>query len=470
MPKGRTGIIPGKKNFTAVGGVGAKRTPIRNLINAQALAPTSNIASIGIASILSPSAPPPPIIPTAVIAAIETAKNPPPPIPPTPLTPLTPLTSPILFDLSSFDRSFDVDGEGFILQGPPGFIGPPALLPLSQYTDGLFPDARRGRYYKALCRAAARWAHFLKFTPEMITAIRKIKPNWNGIELTKFKSVEGHLGNDWASNCKNQILVSGTSMIVGFQIEVNYYYTKDYTESDIFHLLTHELGHALGMPPKVVKDNTVELFPNKYNQLDYDGKMKYFYRGKYFPRAYAAYRERYEGITRREKTKELAKEEYDDLIPLQNVDGNHWNETAVIIPLPMESAGWPEKLYRGIRNDILSAANGAMQTRYPYSTYFITKITLGELCDLYFKEEWLAGDGVSIYNYIECHPFGNGEVTSHDLNFAKDCIYFDGKTIDPLKKGIKKSNKEEEDETCCAIRQNCYGCKQIYLDACGECS
>jgi hypothetical protein len=195
--------------------------------------------------------------------------------------------------------------------------------------------------------------------------------------------------------------------------------------------------------------------------------MKYFYEGTYFPQACLAYKERYEGIITRPKTKELAKFTVrgDDLIPLQNVNGHHWNDDAVIIPLPMESADWPEKLYRGIRNDIMSVGDGAKSRRYPYDRYFITKITLGELCDLYFKS-----DGVSIYNYIECDPYGNGEVTSHDLTFAKDCIYFEGKTIDPLKKGIKKSNKEEEDEKCCAIRQNCYGCKQIYLDACGECS
>jgi len=458
MPKGRTGIIPGKKNFTAVGGVGAKRTPAQNSINSKALAPTSNIASIGIASILSPTPPPPPIIPTAVIAAIETAKNPPPPTPPTPstpTTPLTPLTSPILFDLSSFNRKFDVDNGGLIWY---------TASPLSEYTDGLF---RLGRYYKALCRAAARWAHFLKFTPEMVSEIRKKMPNWNGIELIKFKSVKNRSGEFWAANCENQILEMGTSMITGFRIEVNYELVKNYTEYDIFHLLTHELGHALGMPPPVVRDNTDELFPNIYNQL-VSAEMKYFYRGKYFPRAYAAYRERYEGIIKRPKTKELAKlavVQYDDLIPLENVNGHHLSGNPVIIEMPQESAEWPEKLYRGIRNDIMSNEDGATSKRYSYDRYYITKITLGELCDLYFKR-----DGVSIYNYIECYPFGNGEVTSHDLNFAKDCIYFEGKFIDPLNKRIKKSNEEEEDETCCAIRQNCYGCKQIYLDACGECN
>jgi len=374
-------------------------------------------------------------------------------------------TTPILFDLSSFDRSFDVDGDGFLQQRPPGYIGPPAPT-LSEYTDGLFPDDRRGRYYKAFCRAAARWAHFLKFTPEMVAAIRKIKPNWNGIELTKFKSVKNASGETWAARCTNQILVTGTSMIVGFQIEVNYYYTKDFSEYDIFHLLTHELGHALGMPSPLVKDNTVELFPKIYDSLDIENNVKYFYVGAYFPQACLAYKERYEGIITRPKTKELAKLTVrgDDLIPLENVNGHHWNDDAVIIPLPMESADWPEKLYRGIRNDIMSATDGDKLKRYPYDRYFITKITLGELCDLYFKS-----DGVSIYNYIECRPFDDGEVTSFSLTFAKDSIYFSGTFIDPLNKGIKIEG-EEEDKTCCAIRQNCSVCEPIYLDACGDCN
>ena len=399
-----------------------------------------------------------------VFAAVapETATPTPAPTPAeSPAATSTSPTTPILFDLSSFDRSFDVDGAGYLLRVPdPGFIGPPPP-PLSAYTDGLFQDERRGRYYKAFCRAAARWAHFLKFTPEMIAEIRKTKPNWNGIELNKFKSVKNKAGEGWAANCREEILVSGTSMNVGFQIEVNYESVKNYSEYDIFHLLTHELGHALGMPSPLVKDNTVELLPKIYNSLDIENNMKYYYRSTRFPKAYAAYRERYNGILVRDKL--LAGKAY-DLIPLENIYGHHWSESACIETYIPEY-GPTNIVYRGIRNDIMSGSDGGGHTRYQYDRYFITKITLGQLCDLYFKV-----GGVPIYNYIECRPFDDGEVTSFSLTFAKDSIYFSGTFIDPpLNKGIKIEG-EEEDKTRCAIRQNCSGCKPIYLDACGDCA
>ena len=78
---------------------------------------------------------------------------------PTP-TPTTPTNSGILFDLTTFDRSFAVDADGFVHVPQ---IGPP-FPQLSQYSDG--PN-REGTYYRALCRAANRWGHFLSFTPGM---------------------------------------------------------------------------------------------------------------------------------------------------------------------------------------------------------------------------------------------------------------------------------------------------------------
>jgi hypothetical protein len=447
MPKGRTGIIPGKKNFTAVGGVGAKRLPIRNLINAQALAPTSNIASIGIASILSPTAPLPPIIPPAVIAAIETAKNP----PPTP-TPPTPQAGPILFDLSTFDRNFDINGTGLATSTiPGGGIGPtrPGLSLI-----------RNGVYYRALCRAAARWAYFLSFTPEMVAVIRQTKPNWNGIELNKFlidKTFEDFSGT--IAICDTEILTTNTSINTGCQVRINNKKTDNYNEYELFHVLTHEFGHALGMGCPIVTDGKKELLPKIY--MD-DQKYERYYTSKYFPRAYIAYSVKYNGILRRNTEKAVAGKVY-DWIPLAN--SGHWSEDAYIYDFGLNAPDPTEVnpryiIFRGIYNDIMCP-----NVKTAIDNYFISEITLGELCDIYTPI-----NGVEVYNYQRNTT--DSEVTSHDLKYVKDAIYFKGEFKDPLRKGIKTSNKEEkeEDKTCLTITRDCSGCKQIYLDACGECN
>lgn len=373
--------------------------------------------------------------------------------PPATTTTTTPTStnSGILFDLTTFDRNFDVDGDGFVHTIPAGGFGPPRPG-LSVIRDGV--------YYRALCRAANRWSHFLSFTPEMVAVIRQTKPNWNGIELNKFliDQTYGDFSETIAS-CSKEILFSDTSTNSGFQIKLNNKKTKTYTEYQLFHVLTHEFGHALGFSCPIVRGGSKELLPNIYKDVQ---KNNIYLTSEYFPNAYSAYSNKYSGIFRRNTEKAIAGNVF-DWIPLS--DAGHWSDEAFIydvgLDLPDPTILDPRYIiFRGIFNDIMAPNYETF-----IDNYFISEITLGELSDVYSQI-----NGATIYNYQR--KTADSEVTSHSLTSQKDKIYFSGKFIDPpLNKGIKIEG-EEEDKTWFkeTIKHNCSECKIIYLDACGECS
>ena len=364
---------------------------------------------------------------------------------PTPLPTPIPTNIGILFDLASFNKSFSVNSDGLVYSS----------FGLSNNT---LSGIRDGVYYRALCRAANRWAHFLSFKPEMVAIIRQSKPNWNGLELNKFL-IDKTFSDDsnTIASCHTEILTTNTSINTGFQITLNDAETQNYTEYQLFHVLTHEFGHALGMGCPTVGDGSNELLPNIFTSRN----VKY-YESKQFPKAYAAYNSRYNGIFRRNTEKAVVGIVF-DWIPL--ADSGHWAEKPVIYDFglyaPDPSQVDPRYIvFRGIYNDIMAPT---YQTAI--DSYFISEITLGELCDIYTPI-----NGAKIYNYQRNTE--NSEVESSSLTSEKDCIFFNGTFVDPpLNKEIKIIG-EDEDKTWFkeTIKHNCSDCKPIYLDACSECS
>ena len=192
-----------------------------------------------------------------------------------------------------------------------------------------------------------------------------------------------------------------------------------------------------------------------------------YFTSKYFPNAYYAYSSKYNGIFIRNTEKAISGIiKAFDWIPLAN--SGHWSEDAFIYDVgllqPDPTTLDPEYpryiIFRGIYNDIMCPNYETF-----IDNYFISEITLGELCDIYSQI-----NGAKVYNYQR--KTEDSEVTTHSLTSEKDKIYFSGTFIDtPLNKGIKIEG-EEEDKTWFkeTIKHNCSECKIIYLDACGECS
>jgi len=449
MPKGRTGIIPGKKNFTAVGGVGAKRTPIRNLINAQALPPTSNISSIG-TSTLNLTPPPPPTIPADVIAAIQTAKFYP-----------TPLPSTILFDLDSITKQnfrFHGDGNPYL----PSAIGPFETIP--------------DKYINGIVRAVKRWSKFIAFYDDTVAMVCQIfkTTSWNGLRLVNFK-LSYEKDGTFIMRC-TPIVYKNTCFNYGYKLEINTFYTTEkwgtLSESQLFHIFTHELGHALGMPmfiPNlkngtdeavleqnydpgigtdiykiIIPETSTYAFPNAVNAYVHYGGAVYTPPPD-FPDIFEP--QLYEVLSNNYKILPL-------IIPLECKNGNHWNSNTIERKMP-ENIRTKIK-YRGVYNDLMVPLwNPNIDNT---SQYLITRITIGELTDIFTS--W---NGNKFYNYYELTP-GASEVTGSSIGMG-DTIVFEGVINDskqirnPENKNVKEI--QNPNSTSC-ISHNCK-CKPIFI-------
>jgi hypothetical protein len=457
MPKGRTGVIPGKKNFTAVGGVGAKRIPIRNVINAQALAPTSNIASIGTSTLKQLLlAPPPPYVEEDIITEIKTAKNP----PPTP----TPVTSrPILFDLDTITkRSFNFRGDG-----SPYLIG-------SNGPHEPIPD----RYLNGMVRAVKRWSRFLAFNSSTANMIRNVWKTrwWNGLSLVNFKIIPVKNVN-YIMKCET-ICHPNTCFNYGYKLTVNTLFTEEkgasYTEDQLFHVFTHELGHALGMPVFIpnkkngtgdyilesVRDSVMKInvYPEYHLELDPEATdpRRPFKTVDDFKNATAAYA-KYNGIKMGDVQTNPKLLVTAKLIPLEKDICNHWNTNKNIKKVDLNSDGtrYMEITYCGVHNDLMVPE----WTKHidMTSQYLISGITLGVLLDMY--SEW---GGTKFFNYYELNK-GANEVTKDDVK--NGVIVFEGVISDSkqIKNSANKSVKAIPNPNDSKFITHSCECKPIFI-------
>lgn len=222
----RTGLMPGKKFFTPVGGVGAKNIAIQNRVRSQASVPKP---------------PPPP-------KKEETIK---------------------LFNTLSFSRRFLVNGNGSI------------------DNEGTGLDLK---YQIALTIAAKRWEVFLQFTPEMIKEIKdeykkmyilNKNSDWNGIELMNYKFISD---NAYASIQSSTGTIIGTSLKYGFGLSVNKNLMDPLTDEQKSHVLAHELGHVLGITGAFggVFNNGVELFPKIQSPALFNPRYSYLHKDTFF--------------------------------------------------------------------------------------------------------------------------------------------------------------------------------------------
>lgn len=208
MPGKRTGIMPSKKKFTAVGGVGARPIALQNKISREAPRVTGTIA----------------------------AAPPPPPPPPTPLD--------NLFNVSSFSNT--LAGNIF-----PGFS-----------ETKLDPS-----YVLALTAATSRWNNFLSFHTDFVSIVKeKYKEQygkeWKGLELVALNYT---LPSDTLATTR-VLPLNGTNIPYGFRLGVNRDRLKLYSQENIEHVFAHELGHALGLCNAM--DDETEMLPAKKDPLN----------------------------------------------------------------------------------------------------------------------------------------------------------------------------------------------------------
>lgn len=115
--------------------------------------------------------------------------------------------------------------------------------------NGVVPEP----YLTALNAGVTRWSTYMKFNPTIVAAIRsQINANWNGITINSYNTI--NQSDSYIAACGvNQYIdiQPGSSGIqfntYTFDLFVNLYYATILNPTDWANVMTHELGHALGI-------------------------------------------------------------------------------------------------------------------------------------------------------------------------------------------------------------------------------
>lgn len=407
MPKyRRTGTVPGKKNYPAYGGIGARNVAMANKIAAQAMPRNTTI--------------------TDNSNNLDNTNT--------------------LFNISTFDKNFMINGNGWPEGSPESGnpIGPGYFFPL--------PDKLKN----ALINAVNRWSRFLKFQKNTIDYIKIDKPNWKGIELLKCRYLTEF--ESGSASCE-QVLYENTTLNHGFYLSIKKPVLDNLNITQLSTIITHELGHVLGMPcfPSYTDGNksNTQLLPLVETET-YLGKEATYYTSDIFPDtiiAYAKYTKHTPIFSRFLGSNPIRR------IPLER-DGDvitknaHWEDTTFY-----DASG---TLYRGFKNELMVGTwNSGIDSS---SKYLISSVTIGTLLTLYTNFDY-----TEYYNYEEINP-GSSEVTSYDDIVDETAIGpFDPKTGVVLFKGdiapytLDKSIDftREINEEPISIKLNC-NCSPIY--------
>lgn len=106
-------------------------------------------------------------------------------------------------------------------------------------------------YKTYLDQSADRWSQFVKFNPSVFSSIKSLDPAWDGIALEYFSQFNSPTSGVIAS-CGPTEGVDFTGDAVKFNstlfgLSVNDYYNGEFSAGDWVNIITHELGHALGI-------------------------------------------------------------------------------------------------------------------------------------------------------------------------------------------------------------------------------
>lgn len=130
---------------------------------------------------------------------------------------------------------------------PTPIDGPSILFDSSSWAS-VVPEP----YRTYLNEAKSRWEQFVKYDPVAVIGIQDLNPGWTGLKLQNYN--EENVNESWIASCGPDgyvDLVEGSTGIkfasVSFNLNINKFYEATLNADDWINVLTHELGHALGI-------------------------------------------------------------------------------------------------------------------------------------------------------------------------------------------------------------------------------
>lgn len=108
-------------------------------------------------------------------------------------------------------------------------------------------------YRSYLNSSKNRWETYIKYDTNAVNEIKTLLPAWNGLRLNSYNQINSSSSTTIASCGVFQYvdLETATSSVkfnsISFNLTVNDYYRNFFSPADWVNIITHELGHALGI-------------------------------------------------------------------------------------------------------------------------------------------------------------------------------------------------------------------------------
>lgn len=170
---------------------------------------------------------------------------------------------------SSWTRGSDGGGGGFAYERrefygcvettptptPTATSTPPAIIN-NLFDKSSWANVVPQPYLGYLDQAADRWAQYIKYNPSVAAAITSDDPTWNGLKLESSSdyteennSSSGTIAACYIVGAWDLVLESASVQLnsTSFGLIINKYYENEFSSTDWVNILTHELGHALGI-------------------------------------------------------------------------------------------------------------------------------------------------------------------------------------------------------------------------------
>jgi hypothetical protein len=94
---------------------------------------------------------------------------------------------------------------------------------------------------------AARWRNSTAYQRYVYDAVAGLLPGWRGLELENYTQINAD--NGYLAACGVNLYVQDGSLLnaVSFDLQVNVFYASELTQQEWYDVMTHELGHGLGI-------------------------------------------------------------------------------------------------------------------------------------------------------------------------------------------------------------------------------